>query len=183
MIELVEHLRQLIAVVGDATWRIVLTSLFYSGAELVHLLNQLDFLFCQRNLRGNRLQALCLSLAQNTADSRVGVLDEGACIAVEIDTFFRIEEHILARINLQDEVFQGTHTHNAGDFTALFFRHIVKFPQFHRGFVGIFHHQRHQIVGINHRSLAALHLTVWQLYHTIREVGQFLTPFESQTIQ
>ena len=110
-------------------------------------------------------------------------MDERTCITVEIDTFLWVEEHVLTGIHLQDEVFQGTHTNDAGNLTSLFLSHIVEFAQFHRGLIGIFHHQSHQVVGINHRPFTTLHLTVRQLHHTIGEVGEFLAPLESQTIE
>ena len=110
-------------------------------------------------------------------------MDEGACIAVEIDTFLRIEEHILAGVDLQNEVLQRTHTYNPGNLTTLFLSHIIEFAQFHRGLVGIFHHQFHQVVSVNNRSLTAFHLTIRQFHHTVGEVCQFLTPLEAEAVE
>ena len=36
-----------------------------------------------------------------------------------------------------------------------------------------------QVIGIDNGTLAALHLTIWQLHHTIGEMYQFLPPLES----
>ena len=94
-------------------------------------------------------------------------MNEGTGVTIEVDTLLRIEEHILARIDLEDEVLQGTHANNAGNLVALCLTHIVELTQLHRGLVSILYHQCHQVVGINNRSLTTLHLTVWQFYHTI----------------
>ena len=110
-------------------------------------------------------------------------MDERTCIAVEIDTLLWIEEHVLAGIDLQNEVFQRAHAHDAGNLGSLFLAHIVEFPQFHRCFQGILYHQLHQVVGIDNSSLTTLHLAVRQLHHTVREVYQLLAPLEAQTIQ
>ena len=40
MVELVELLGQLVAIVGDATWAVVLASLFDGGGELVEFLDE-----------------------------------------------------------------------------------------------------------------------------------------------
>ena len=118
-------------------------------------------------------------LTQNTADTGISILDERSCITIEIDTFLRIEEHVLTGIDLQDEVLQSTHTHDASHLLAFCLTHIVEFSQFHRGFQGIIDHQLHQIVGIDNGSLTALHLAVWQFYHTVGEMHEFLTPLET----
>ena len=109
----------------------------------------------------------------------MGVLDEGACVAVEVDALFRIEEHVLTGIHLQDEVFQGAHTHDVGNLVALLLAHIGELTQLDGCLQGIIHHQLHQVVGIHHSTLTTLHLTVGQFHHTVREVYKFLAPLES----
>ena len=41
----------------------------------------------------------------------------------------------------------------------------------------------HIFISIYYGSLAALHLTVRQLYHAVREVNQVLTPLETETVE
>ena len=113
----------------------------------------------------------------------MSVLDERSRIAVEINRLLGVEQHVLAGIHFQDEIFQGSHTYDAGNLMTLIFCHVVKFTQFHRGFVGIFHHQFHQVIGIHHRSLSRLHLAIGQFHHTVAEVCQFLTPLESESVE
>ena len=165
MIKLVEHLSKLVAIISDARGRVVLAGLLYGCAEFVHLLDELDFL--ARKTRYSRDSRKTRSFAEDGADTGVGVLNEGAGIAIEVDTLLRVEEHVLAGIDLEDEVFQRAHAHDAGDLVALFFAHIIELAQFHRGLQSIIDHQLHQIVGINDRSFAALHLTIRQLHHTV----------------
>ena len=109
----------------------------------------------------------------------MSILDEGSCVAVEVDRFFRIEQHVLAGINLQDEVFQGTKTYDAGNLPLFFFRHIIKLAQFVTGLTGIGNHGGNQVVCIDNCTFTALHLTVGQFHHTIGEVYQFLTPLKA----
>ena len=47
VIELVEHLGQLVAVVGNAGRRVVLTSLLYGSTILAQFLDEFNFLFCK----------------------------------------------------------------------------------------------------------------------------------------
>ena len=116
VIELVELLSQLVAVVSDATRVVVVAGIGYGCCEVVHLLDEVNLrlvdwgicaLFCR-----NR-DALGFCLAHDSADTSVGVLDERTCIAVEVDTLLRVEEHVLAGIHLEDEVLQRSETHDA----------------------------------------------------------------------
>ena len=110
-------------------------------------------------------------------------MDKGTGITVEVDTLLRVEEHILSGINLENEIFQGAHTHDAGNLAALLFGHIIKLAQFHRGLISILDHQRHQVISVNNSSLTALHLTIGQFHHAVREVNQLLTPLEAKTVE
>ena len=47
VIELVEHLCQFVALVGDARGRVVLACLLNSSTELVHFLNEFHFFFIE----------------------------------------------------------------------------------------------------------------------------------------
>ena len=111
------------------------------------------------------------------------ILNERPRISVEIDTFFRIEQHILAGVDLQDEVLQGTHTHDTGYLVAFLFAHVGKLAQLHARLQGIVYHQLHQVVGIDHRSLTTFHLAVGQFHHTIAKVCKFLSPLKAQTVE
>ena len=110
-------------------------------------------------------------------------MDERTGIAIEVDRLFGIEEHILACINLQNEVFQGTHSHDACNLVSLVFAHIVKLAQFLTGLLGVADHECHQVVGIDNSTFTALHLTIGKFDHTIGEVDKFLTPLETEAIE
>ena len=47
----------------------------------------------------------------------------------------------------------------------------------------MFDHAFYQIVGIYHRTFAALHLTVGEFDHAIREVHKALAPFKAETVE
>jgi hypothetical protein len=113
----------------------------------------------------------------------MSVLDERTCVAVEVDRLFGVEEHVLAGVDLEDEVFQGTHSHDAGNLLLLGLRHVGILASLVADTASIADHQFHQVVGIDHRTLAALHLAVGQLHHAVAEVGQFLAPLEAQTVE
>ena len=121
--------------------------------------------------------------AEDGADAGVGVLDEGAGITVEVDRLLRVEQHVLAGIHLEDEVFQGSHAYDAGYLLLLGFAHVGILACLVTDAAGIFHHQLHQVVGIDHRSFARLHFAIRQLHHAIAEVYQFLAPLESETVE
>ena len=107
VIELIKLLRQFVTIVGYTAGRIVFSSLFHSSCKLVHLLYEL-YLFCveRRLLCIERcaVDTLSLGFAKDRADTGVGILNERTCVAVEVDAFLGIEEHILAGIDLQYEV-------------------------------------------------------------------------------
>ena len=107
-------------------------------------------------------------------------MDEGPCIAVEVDRLIGVEEHVLARIYLQNEVFQRTHTHLAGYLVGLSLGDIGQGVDFIAGYLlGFAHHGIHQVIGIDHRALATLHLAVGQFDHAVREVDQLLAKGEA----
>ena len=54
---------------------------------------------------------------------------------------------------------------------------------FFGGFIGVFHHLVHQLVGVNHRAFARFHLSVRQLHHSVGEVHEVLAPAESQFVE
>ena len=103
MVELVVVLDEFVAIVGDGRGRIVLTGGANDGGEVGDALN--DFLLLDRNLGGGidgrHFEAGFLRLAENGADAGVGVLDEGAGVAVEVDGLFGVEDHVLAGVDLE----------------------------------------------------------------------------------
>ena len=113
----------------------------------------------------------------------MGVLDEGTCVAIEVNRLLRVEKHVLAGIDLEDEILEGTHTNNTGCLLLLFLCHVGILACLIANTTGIFHHQLHQVVGIDNGTLTALHLAVGQLYHAIGEVYQFFAPLEAKTVQ
>ena len=116
VIELVELLSQLVAVVSNATRVVVVAGIGYGCCEVVHLLDEVDLLLVDRSICTQlcrNLDALGCCLAHDAADTSVGILDERTCITVEVDTLFWVEEHVLACVHLEDEIFQGSKTHDA----------------------------------------------------------------------
>ena len=186
MVELVERLCQLIAVVGDAARRVVLASLLYSRTELVELLYKLNLLLVERHCVGESSRdadALSLSLAQDRADTSVCVLDERTGVAVEVDRLLRVEEHVLASVNLEDEVLQCAKTHDACNLVALLLAHVLELAQLLACLLGVSHHCCNQVVCVYDSALAALHLAVRQLHHTVREVYELLAPLEAEAVE
>ena len=87
MIELVELLGQLVAVVGDAGRVVVVARISHGCGEVVHLLYKVNLLLIDRSICaqcGRNLNALGGCLAHDAADTSVGVLDERTSVAVEV---------------------------------------------------------------------------------------------------
>ena len=186
MIELVELLGQLIAVVCYAAWRIVFSGLLHYGSIPVHLLYQLRLLLVERHVGVEilrQLHAFSLGLTQDAAYAGVCILNERARVAVEVDALFRIEEHVLACVNLQYEVFQRAQTHDACNLVALLFGHILELAELVACLACILYHLCYEVVGVHHCSLAALHLAVGQFHHAVGEVHKFLAPLESEAVE
>ena len=66
-----------------------------------------------------------IRLAEYRLDSRMSILNERACISVEIDRLLRIEEHGLLRIHLEYEILEGTETDHSEQRILLLFRKII----------------------------------------------------------
>ena len=110
-------------------------------------------------------------------------MDKGSGVAVEVYTFFGVEEHILAGVYFQEEVFERAHTYDACHVLLFLFAHIVKFSGLVGCLASLAHHFCDEVVCVNHSTFAALHLTVGEFHHTVREVYEVLTPFEAQLVQ
>ena len=183
MIELVELLGQFVAVVGNTTWTIVLASLLNSSCIVAHLLYEVDFLLTKFCRHISALDIKFCSLSHDRADAGVGILDKRTGIAVEVDRLLGVEQHILACINLEDEILKGTQSHDACNLAALLVGHIVKLAEFLACLLCVGNHSGNEVVGINNSTLAALHLTIRQFYHTIGEMHEFLAPLESKSVE
>ena len=88
----------------------------------------------------------------------MGVLDKGAGVAVEVDRLARVEEHRLARIDLQNKIFQCAEAHHVADVGDFPFAQAVELAQLLRHFAGRGDHLADQVVGVHHRSFARFHL-------------------------
>src|SRR3712207_116269 len=111
VVELVKLLRQLVAVVGYAAGTVVLTGLLHGSAKLAELLYKLGFLGIEPYIacqHARKHDMIGLGLTHYAANTGVSILNEGACVAIEVNTFLGIKEHILTCIDLQDKVFQRT---------------------------------------------------------------------------
>ena len=105
-------------------------------------------------------------------------------IAVEVNRLFRVKQHILPRIDLQDKVLECAKAYLACNLVLLFLcdtreaKHLV-----FAHLLGVCNHLRHQVVGIHNGTFAALHLAVGQFYHAVREMYEFLTEGETKSIE
>ena len=126
-------------------------------------------------------QLLCFT--KEAADTSVGVLDKGACVPVEVNTLLGVEGHVLARVNLEDEVLQRAQTYTASDFGGFFSGHILALTLLFGDGSCCSDHLVHKVIGIDDRTFTALHLAVGELDHTIAEVHEPLTEGIAQAIK
>ena len=122
-----------------------------------------------------------MSATQHRLNTSVGVLNERTCVAVEVDRLLRVEHHVLARVDLEQEVFQRTKTDDASDFGSFVGWDILH--AFGRSFGSRVDHFVHQVVGIYDSTFAALHLAVREFYHAVREVHKVFTPLEAELVE
>ena len=102
VIELVELLGQLVAVVSDTTRVVVVACIGYSCSKVVHLLDEVNLLLVDRSVCAQlcrNLDALGCCLAHDAADTGIGILDERTCVTVEVDTLFWVEEHCCEEVH------------------------------------------------------------------------------------
>ena len=111
-------------------------------------------------------------------------MNEGTCVTVEINGLSRVEEHILTRIDLEDEVLERTQTYFTSDFVCLVGSDTLQgIDLVLADLTCVFDHLLHQIIGIDYRTLTALHLTVRQFHHTVREMYEFLAKRKTETVK
>ena len=186
MVELVVFFHELVAVVGHGGGLVFGAGLTHHGGEVGNVLHDFFFLHGQPDRRRELLgqpDSGIGGLAQDGTDAGIGVLDEGTCIAVEVDTFLGVEEHVLARVDLEKEIFQSPHAHDACHFGFFFLSHVVELAGLFHCLAGLGYHAGNEVVGINHGTLAALHLAVRQLDHAVGEVDQALAPLEAELVE
>ena len=97
----------------------------------------------------------------------MGVLHKRACVAVEVDGLLRVEEHGLLRVDLEDEILQGTEADGVVKLVGLLGREVFGLAQFVGDRLGRGHHLVHKVVSVDNGALAALHLAVRQLDHAV----------------
>ena len=111
-------------------------------------------------------------------------MDEWPRVAVEINRLLGVEEHVLAGINLEDEVFEGTHSHDAGNLLCLFLGEVFQLVDLVAAHLaGISNHLGNEVICIHHGAFAALHLAVGQFHHAVGEVHKVLAPLEAKFVK
>ena len=111
------------------------------------------------------------------------VLDKRSRVTVEVDAFLGVEEHVLACVHFEQEVFQRAQSHDACHFGALLLVHVGKLAGLFHRCACLCNHARYQVVGIYHRALAALHLAVGQLHHAVGEMHEVFAPLEAELVE
>ena len=173
----VELLSQLVDIGPDERGCEILACGFYRGRILRQRLHQIDLL--GQVVRGGNAPEVDTrfgSLAQNRADTRVGVLDERSRVAVEVDRLAGVKQHRLLGVYLEDEVFEGAQSDHRRDSVRLLLGTSVEFAQLGRHLAGRRDHAFDQIVGIDHRALARFHLALRKLHHAVGQVGDMVAP-------
>ena len=170
MVELVVLLNQLVAVVGHGSGLVFGASLAHHSGKVGYVLN--DFLLLGRNLHVGRqcvgnVDAGIGSLAQDRAYTGIGVLYERTRVAVEVDTLLGVEQHVFAGVDLEQEVLEGAHAHDACHLVLFVLGHVGVLVSLVNGLACLGYHACHQVVGVNHRTLAALHFAVGQFHHAV----------------
>ena len=106
----------------------------------------------------------------------MGILDERAGVAVEVDRLARIEKHRLFRVHLQDEILERAQSDHRGNGVGLLFRTAVELAQLVRHLAGRGYHVCDQVVGIDHRAFARLHLAFGKLHHAVGKMRDMVAP-------
>ena len=183
MVELIVLLGQVVAIICYQCRRIASCRLLNHTGEIAGLAYQGSLLVARHS------HVLCVEVGhlyssgtpQHALNTCVSVLQEGTRVAVEVNAFGRIEEHILLGVDLEQEIFQRAHAHHTGCFAGLLRCHVLEAVG--GRFRSLLLHGVHQVVGIHHRALATLHLAAGKLYHAIREMSQVLAPLKAEPVK
>ena len=108
MVELIVFLHEVVDVVRDDSGAIGASCFLYNVCVFSDLSDELLLLGGdgKPSEGGRESDAQLLCLTKEAADTSIGVLDEGACVPIEVNTLLGVEGHVLARVNLEDEVLQ-----------------------------------------------------------------------------
>ena len=113
----------------------------------------------------------------------MGILNEWTGVAIEIYGFFRIEEHRLLWVDLDDEIFQGTQANHLVKPLLFLFRHPLQLTRLLGSCLGLLVHLLDQVIRIHYRALSRFHLTLRQFHHAIRQVIDIVRPSKAQLLQ
>ena len=183
MIELIVLLNEVIHIVGNLRRTVAATGFSNHTREIGKSLNERNLLVVWCYIGNLGLHSSLGCLAKKRLNACVGVLDKRSGVSIEVNRLLRVERHILARINLQNEVFKRTQTYDACNLGSLSLRNVVELAHLSRNLACIGNHLVHKIIGINHSALTRLHLALRKLYHTIGEVHKVLAPLESELVE
>ena len=185
LVELVEFLGEVEDEVGHHRGATVLGSLVQHHRPAVH--HHDDFLLLGLQITdfhfAFEFNALFFGLAQHRTDTCVGVLHKRTRVAIEVDGLLRIEEHCLLRINLEDEILQGTESDGVIEFVGLFRRKVFGLAKFVGNDPGCGHHLIHKVIRIDHRALTRLHLAIRQLDHAVGQMLNIIAPLATEAHQ
>ena len=117
---------------------------------------------------------LVAGLAPDRAGTYVGVLHVGAGLPLEVDALLGVEGHAFLGTDLDDLKLEGGHADLADDVAAGLDVQLAGGVAFQAAVVGFLNNLIHQVVGVDHGPLAALHLAGGQVDHAVAEVVESL---------
>ncbi len=83
---------------------------------------------------------------------------------------------------LSREVFERSHAYDACHLVGLFGRHVAASTLVAHLACALYH-LVHEVVGVDHCALAALHLAFGELDHAVGEMHKVLAPLESEAVE
>ena len=113
----------------------------------------------------------------------MSILDERTGIAVKVDGLLRIEEHGLLRIHLDNEVLKGAKANHTVKLLFLVLGKISKLATLFGSLLCLLIHGLDKVVSIYNGTLAGLHLSFRQLYHTVRQVVDLVCPVKAKLLK
>ena len=88
----------------------------------------------------------------------------------------RGSKHRLLGVDLENEVLQGPQADHRRHGVGLLLRAAVQLAELRGHLTSRLHHRLDQVVGIDHRPLARLHLSLGKLHHAVRQVRDVVAP-------